>query len=687
MRKVILLTLWATAPAHAQILSYPDPCLDFVFPAGAQRGQTVTVELGGTTGLAKANRLLIDGPPGITVKDVQPISPGLVKATLVIAPDAAPGRRWLRVLGGANGLTNSRPFFVGTLPEILEKEANNTPAAAQDIVIPAVVNGRIERDLDVDCYRFAAKAGQKIVAAVLGHGMDSTVRIAFNTGYLDTSLELLDEKGKVLAAADDVLGLDPVLEYAIPKDGQYTLRVQTLAYKGSAGSVYRLTVGDLPYPTHVFPAGGQRGATLDATWGGLNLKSPLPHKIALGKDAHPFQYELPPLKETDGRDFLLLRGEHPQIVEQEPNDDAKKAQSLVIPSSVQGRFATKNDEDWYRVSLKKGQGVILEVTAQRHWRGPVDSLLEVFDAAGKKLAENDDGRVIARPNHADHEFSSADSWLDFTPPADGDYFVRLRDQNNTGDPRAIYRFTVTPLQPDLKLFLWPDAVPIWGAGSTATFLIESFTTGSFKGDLELRVEGLPAGWKGSVARLSAASFYQPPYCMRIPLTITAPADAPQGSVAEFHVVGKIVQDGKTIERRAQSMTLYGNSHNDGMLLRPSPVARAAVAPPMDCKLETSLKEVSAKHGETIQIPVKIHRLGKGPIGLVVNGPTVAAGCGLGPPRVIPNDQDEVMLPLTISPEMPLGPRGIVVARSWSSDIRGGRPGPCTPIIQLTVLPK
>lgn len=683
----------------AQLLTYPDPCLDFVYPAGGRQGQTVQVELGGTNGLAGADRLVIDGPPGVSAALVKAASPGLVKATLKIAADAAPGRRWLRVLGGANGLTNGRPFFVGTLSEIVEKEDNNTPATAQEVDTPVVVNGRIEKALDVDCFKLRVKAGQRLIAALLGHGMDSTVRISFNQGFLDTSLELLDEAGKVIAAADDTLGLDPVLEVPIQRDGVYTLRVQSLAYKGSAGSVYRLTLGDVPYATHVFPPSTRLAAKGAALWGGFNVPSAAKSDLRIeadkpGRNITPaFVLAAPPFQPTDGRDFPLAGGGPADAVEIEPNNLAGQATPLSIPGVVYGRFA-KNDEDWFRISLKKGEGVTLEVTAQRHWRAPVDAIVEIFDGAdgaGKKLAENDDGLLFARPNHCAHEFSSADSWLHFTAPADGAYHVRLRDQNNTGAAEAIYRLAAAPLRPELKLYHWPDAVPIWGPGSTAAFVVEALHWGGLNADLEVRVEGLPAGWTGSAAKLSWATFapYVPPNATKALLTITAPKDAAPGALAEFRVVGKCVTKERTIDVAAEPLALYGNSHNDGMLLRTSPVARAVVAAPMDCWLETSVKEVTGKSGETVQIPVRVHRKpgAKAELGLVVNGPTVAAGVGLAPPRTIPADQENVMLLLALHPEWPPGTRGIVVARSWSSDIRAGRPGPCTPIIQLTVLPK
>jgi hypothetical protein len=92
-------------------------------------------------------------------------------------------------------------------------------------------------------------------------------------------------------------------------------------------------------------------------------------------------------------------------------------------------------------------------------------------------------------------------------------------------------------------------------------------------------------------------------------------------------------------------------------------------------------------GETVQIPVQIERLKPGAeLGLVVNGPTVSAGCSMTPPATVGASQREFLMPLTISKEATLGRRGIVVARSWRSDLRSSTPGPCTPLIELTVLP-
>lgn len=684
---VALFALAFLPNAHAQILRPPEAVLHYAYPAGGQQGQTVAVELGGSQGLDGASSILIDGPDGITVRDVKAVSSTTVQATFVIAKDAVPGRRLVRVAGGSNGLTSFRYFFVGQLPETLEKEPNNTPKEPQPVTIPTVIHGRLNPQLDVDCYRFTAKAGQKIVAAVLAYGMDSRMRTRANPGYVDASLELTDAAGKVLASAEDTLGLDPLIEATIPADGQYTVRVQAAGFEGAPGAVYRLALGEVPYPTAVFPPGGQRGKTVEVEFTGPNVPPQTKQKVTLPADGFPWQTVRFDNPQTDGFELPFLMGDHPEVIEREPNEGRTHAEALTLPVTVNARFDRSGDEDWYRVSLRKGQGMLLEVTAQRHLRSPVDTLVEVFDVTGKKVAENDDGALFA--GQCEHDFPSSDSRLEFTAPADGDYWIRVTDQNGVGGPRAIYRLTVEPLQPDFRLHQWPDAVPIWGPGTTAAFVIQVQRWGGLTGDIQLRIEGLPEGWTGSGGIACAAAYYAPNQGLNQKplLTITAPAKAAVGTIATFRVVGRVEQDGKVIERVAMPQTLYGSSHTDRMHLRYSPLARAVVAPPQDCWLETSVKELTVPLGGTVQVPVKVHRKpdAKGAIGISIDGETPAAGSGWRTPLTLKPDENEVTLSLEVKEKRP-GTYGIVVSRSWAADLRAGRPGPCTQLILLHVKP-
>lgn len=685
-----LATLLCSATAYSQALQHPSPYLDYIYPAGSQPGQTLEIELGGLNGFEGSSGLIIDGPPGISVEEVQKPTHDTVKARIKIAAGAQPGKRLVRVAGVSAGLTNERPFFVGRLPELIEAEPNNSPDRPQPVAVPAIVNSRLQAKLDIDCFRFEGKAGQSIVAAVLAHGMDSTVRESFNKGFLDTSLELLDAQGQVLASAEDTVGLDPVIHLKLPADGTYIVRVKAVAYAGARSAVYRLTIGEVPYVTSVFPAGGQRGVTISVELDGPNVPAGTRQQVAMAaNDPFPLQDLLPELPGAGSQVLTLLRGELPESTEAEPNNDRAAAGTLASNSTVHGRFEQPADEDWFRFTAEAGKGVILQSLAQRHFRAPVDTAIEVYDAAGKKLADNDDGSLFM--GQVWHDFEAADSRLIFQPPTSGEFFVRVTNGSGNFGRQSIYRLTLEPLTPDFALFQWPDAVPIWGAGNTASFITQVFTWGGLDSDVEIRVEGLPGGWKSSVSYLPAGYLktYTNTYIGNQALvTITSPHDAAVGTIVPFRVTAKAAHEGKTIERAAQSMTLYGNSHNDRMFLRASRGARAVVASPLGCWLEARVTELSVPQGGTVEVPVRIEYLGeaKGSFGLGIDGSTVAAGTGWKAPTTLAAGQTEIKLPLTVSPEWRPGTYTIVVSRWWAADIRTGRPGPCTPAIKLTIEP-
>ena len=682
----------AVGPAHAQLLGHPNPYLNSVYPSGAQQGQTIEVDFGGAGGLADATGIQIEGPPGITVSEVKVHNYGnRVTAKLSVAVDAPLGRRLLRVVGGSNGLTNARSFLIGRLPEVQEPIGGDGPAV-QEVSTPLIINGRLDPAADVDRYRFAGRAGQSIVAAVLASRVDVLKpHPQVDMGYLDVSLELLNDQGVILAAADDTLGLDPVVQSTLPADGNYTLVVKGLGYQGFPGAVYRLTLGEVPYPTAIFPAGGRKGETVDVEVSGINIAPGTRMKVQVPSgDEFPLMDVLVP-GPTEGNQFLpFISSNDTEVLETSEPHLRDHAQQLPHPVTVNGRLLVPGEEDWYEIDLKAQENIAIEVLADRHLRAHVDSLVEVYDASGKKLVDNDDGAIFA--HECVHDYNTADSWLALKAPADGKYFVRLVNQAANSSNRSVYRLSVRPLESDFVLYQWPDAVPIWGPGGTSTFVVQELHRGGFNSDIELRVEGLPPGWSAPPTRMGCG-----PYAgwnnigqgVRVLMTITAPADAARGTVVPFRVVGKAVVNGKTLEHTAQTLSLLGSGHSDRMHLRYSRQAWAAVAPELECRLETTVQEVSGRPGETVQIPVKIHRAANAAkeIGLTVDGGAiVGASSSIQAPTPIAADQAEILLPLRIGPERQPGNYGFVISRSWASDLRHGRPGPCTPLVMLHVLP-
>lgn len=706
-------------PARAQVNApvYAECHLTSIFPAGGQQGQTVAVELSGSNYgyFPGVKEIIIDGPPGITVKDIKlKANDRALDATFIIAPDAAPGRRCVRVLNERSGLTNMLYFSVGRLPETLEIEPNNDLATPQLVTLPVVINGRVNPEADVDGYAFDLQAGQRMVAVALAHAIDSHGQYK-NYGFTDATLQVFDPQGRVVAEAGDTLGLDPQVEFTAPADGRYTARVALEAFDGFPQAVYRLVLGDVALATSVFPPGGQRGTTIDVQLSGPGVPIGTSQKVAIpattqgGRESiavaathdgkplsqstpdpfdatMPLQYVIPELTPAADLELPFLRGAWPEIVETEPNPAAAQATPLQLPTTANGRIDQIGDEDWYRLPLAAGQKVLLETTAQRMLRSPIDTLIQVYSADGKMLAENDDGHAIDYISMFDYR--SMDSRLNFTASAAGDYFVRISDQAGSGGPRAVYRLGASLAEPDFALWLHPDNVPIWGPGSTAAMVVKVNRFDGLGGDIKLSFEGLPPGWVGSEA---VGHGPQSPVATPYPsihhfLTLTAPADAKPGDCIPLKIVGRADVNGRTIERAIQPLTMYYSS--DIGLFRMTPVARAAVAKAQTPWLSTELKEISVEPKGKFEIPITVHNAGDlKSIDLTAQMATSGVAAALTPPQAVAIQDGKAVLPVTLPDSLVYpGPYGITVALRWRSDIRGGMPGPCTQLIRMNVLP-
>lgn len=702
-----------------QAPQYEECRLDSIFPNGAQRGTTVKVEVKGFgSGLTGPKQILIDGPTGIEVRELKSVNGGTLEASLEIAPDAPPGRRWLRVLNERSGLTNFAHFVVGTLPEVLEVEPNNDDLKAQSVTTPAVINGRINPQADIDVFKFSGKANQKVIAAVAAHALDVHGQYK-NYGIADFSLELLDAGGRTLAAAEDSVGFDPIVEHTLPADGEYIVRVQLLTYGGFPEAVYRLTLGDVPYPVSAFPAGFQRGTEppielvgLTTPAGSVNVGQPSQAVVTLTNSnsrlenpaaydpAYPVRYLVLPDKPSSGLDVPVIVGDFPEVIEVEPNNDSGTAQLLSWPVTTNGRFLQPGDADWFKVRLDAGQKVWFETIAHRFVRSPVDTLIQVYDSNGKLLVDNDDESFD--PGYECYQdYRTTDSKVLFAAPAAGDFLVKVSDQNGVNGARAIYRLTIQEARPDFRVTHFPDAVPIWGPGTTACVMARVDRFAECQDDIELFVTGLPEGWttRSATSLGRIPQRYYNNHQNKVFLTITAPPDAEVGTCLPFRIVGRtrpkpvdpatspasVIQPGKGEEHLSLPLNLFYTS--DTGFFRASPVSRIAVAKSQGPWLEAITQDLTLSPGGAATLDVRVHGAGDlKEMPVVVSLATNGVACGLTTPQNIAIKDGIVSVPLKLPAEMPIGDFGITVAQTWRNDIRIGMPGPCTALMRLTVIP-
>lgn len=154
---------------------------------------------------------------------------------------ASVGVRLLEVFH-AGASWNHLPLAVDSLPEVTEKEPNNSLAAAHLLSTEAIINGRIDRPGDVDVFRVDARAGEEWVVEVMARRLGSPV---------DSVVRVTDGAGKILATCDDyedkTAGLvthhaDAYVRVKAPSDGPLFVHLADMQQQGGPEFAYRLRV-------------------------------------------------------------------------------------------------------------------------------------------------------------------------------------------------------------------------------------------------------------------------------------------------------------------------------------------------------------------------------------------------------------------------------------------------------------
>lgn len=482
------------------------PQLKDISPNGGQRGTELTVSFIGER--LEDTEEVLSYEPGLEVKHLGSISNNLVKAELRILPECRLGEHHLR-LRAAGGISELRTFMVGPFPVVEESEPNNEPAKAQKLALNTTVCGVIQNE-DVDCFAVEMKHGQRLSAEVEG--------MRLGRGVFDPRLAVLGPGGAVLADVDDtwLCQQDPFVSLVAPTDGTYVIRLREATYGGDNNCHYRLHIGTFPRPTSVFPLGGRIGETLklrcfSAATGEFNYEVKLPE---LPQEQFGVFAELDDLP-TPTPNWLRV-SPFPNVLALPPNQDREHATEAAQPPpfALNGVLLAQGQEDWFRFPASKGVPLALTVYARR-LHSPVDSVLEVFDANGHSVANNDDA-------------AGADSALKFTPAESTNYFVRIRDTLGQGGPDFVYRIEVVPAAATVTVKI-PDvarndtqsrqfiAVP---RGNRFATLI-SAKRASFNGELRFKIDDLPAG-----VTLHAEAM--PGNIDAMPLVFEAAPDAPLG---------------------------------------------------------------------------------------------------------------------------------------------------------------
>lgn len=455
------------------------PKVELLYPAGAARGATVTVTASGTF-----DKWPVQAWTDRADVKVEPAEEK-GKLNVTVAMDAVPGVCFIRLFN-EEGAAAVRPFVVGILAEVNEKEPNNEPAKAQVLESSTMtVNGKFENSGDVDVFAVPLKQGQTLVAA-----MDANRTLG---SPLDGVLQILSPSGFILEHNDDGPALDPQMVFTAPADGTYLVRTfcfpavadSTIGFAGKSNFLYRLTITTGGYADHPMPLAISRSQPGEIQFVGWNIPENLRLPMTVGDETT----QLVIFDREIANTTAVTVEPHPIALDVEPND-LKHPQRVDVPVTISGHIDQPRDVDAFVFPAKKGEPLLIRVDS-RALGLPLDPVLIVADAAGKVITRIDDTQ-----NNRDAETT-------FNPPADGEYRVAVTDLHRRGGMRFAYRLSIARPQPDFALTLAADAF-IATPGKPLEIPVTVERRNAFDDEIELSVIGLPEGATIATERGGAA---------------------------------------------------------------------------------------------------------------------------------------------------------------------------------------
>lgn len=276
--------------------------------------------------------------------------------------------------------------------------------------------------------------------------------------------------------------------------------------------------GDEPVLSYLYPAGGQKGTTVDVRVGGLYLHDTCGIKISgsgIAVEQAPqkvgviwLEGPLLPLPDSQqaedypkdqitklnvaadaasgarlvristsqgtgfGKPFVV--GDLPETVENELSMDASMA-PVAIPITINGRLFPREDVDEWSLEVQPGKTLWAELHAARLGY-PLEGRLTLLNEKDQVVAES-------RP------LVGGDCLLAFDPPAPGKYRLRIQDHKSAGGQHFVYRLTVSQQEYATSVF------PLAGTQGTSG----SFQVTGFNVEQGPRTMNLPAGDLGPFA--------------------------------------------------------------------------------------------------------------------------------------------------------------------------------------------
>ncbi len=509
------------------------PSADYIFPAGGQRGTIVSFDVGATflhggahfemqgEGVATSAQVVetdtnwFEGP--MIVKPASQRAENYPRdhaGQAEIAKDAELGFRYWRIRT-SQGVTPSRPFVVGELPEVVELEIDGLPRA-QHVSIPVTANGRIFPREDVDIWTFKAIQGRVYSCRVCAAEIQSP---------LDSQLKLFGPDGRLVAENDDHRSADSAILFKATASGTHRIQICDTQFRGLQDYVYRLTISDLPQVARVFPLGAKRGQVTAFQLAGQGLPNGTKLSRTISEQIGVRAIQFSPPGNGDANPIQIDVGEADEWMEDQMADGGTVNGS----GSLNGRILRDGEQDLWNWRTEKGKQYSLTLLTES-LGSPLLADLLVEDSKGKAVKQ-----FLANPQRP------LQARLTIAG-ADAPYVIRIAGK--THGPEHAYRLKCVEIAPDFQLRLGSDAVTAY-RGQKASLTVQVERRG-FQGEIELSIDGLPGDIELESAKVPANK-------NSAPLTISSGETA---RVRPVHatIIGRAMIDGVETTRVASLPT-------------------------------------------------------------------------------------------------------------------------------------
>lgn len=520
----IMLVLVATAlprVSRGQSVCLPAPRLLTTMPMGGKAGTEFEITITGQ--FLEGTEQLIFSNPSITAKPKLKEDGSAVENQFVvnIADDCRSGVYDARVMAGL-GISSARAFSVGQLPEVTQLTNTTTLDTAMEVDLDSVVNATLV-DRNVNHYVFEAKQGQRVLIECASKGIDSkmnpVVAVADATGS-----DLIVERRS------------GVVDFSVPNDGRFVIKVHDLTFKGGAYYFYRLVVSDVQPDQQ-------------------------PQRVPATQSVASFSW--PPRG---------LAGEV-SFDEVEPNNDLNESEKIQLPCDISGSFFPAADVDSFEFSAKKGEVWWVEVASERLGRPTDPSVVIQRVVDGSKVVDvaqlGDIPSPVKRSSNGysydgpPYNAGSSDVLGQFEIKEDGVYRIRLSDLfgGTRNDPANRYRMIVRKASPDFALVGWAlhmglrngdrnalsKPIALRG-GAVMPIEIVVFRRDGFDGEIELGMENLPEGVTATGLKIGIGK-------TRGIMLLSAESNAPRG-LEMASLFGRAIIDDQPVVRdcKLASMT-------------------------------------------------------------------------------------------------------------------------------------